>query len=136
MNRPPPDSIPDIEETNEDLNINCGRISKEEIKRAIKKLKLAKAPGIDNIPYDVLKGIMLLSVPSKILCRIILDRIQETVDKKLRKEQAGFRKDKSCTDHIATLRIIVKQYIEWHSSVYINFVDFEKAFDSIDRTVL
>ena len=136
MNRPPPDSIPDIEETNEDLNINCGRISKEEIKRAIKKLKLGKAPGIDNIPYDVLKGIMLLSVPSKILCHIILDRIQETVDKKLRKEKAGFRKDKSCTDHIATLRIIVKQYIEWHSSVYINFVDFGKAFDSIDRTVL
>ena len=29
MNRSPPDSIPDIAETNEDLNINCGRISKE-----------------------------------------------------------------------------------------------------------
>ena len=56
LNRPPPDSIPDIEETNEDLNINCGRISKEEIKRAIKKLKLGKAPGIDNIPSDVLKA--------------------------------------------------------------------------------
>ena len=174
LNRPPPDSIPDIEETTEDLNINCGRISKEEIKRAIKKLKLGKAPGIDNIPSDVLKadigattdvlysllneiwgkekiptewktgmlvtipkkgnlsecknwrGIMLLSVPSKILCHIILDRMQETVDKKQRKEQSGFRKDKSCTDHIATLRIIVEQCIEWQSSLYINFVDFEK----------
>ena len=184
MNRPPPDSIADIEETTEDLNINCGRISKEEIKRAIKKLKLGKAPGIDNIPSDVLKadigattdvlysvlneiwdkeeistewktgmlvtiskkvnltecknwrGIMLLSVPSKILCRIILDRMQETVDKKLRKEQAVFRKNKSCTNHIATFRIIVEQCIEWQSSFYINFVDFEKAFDSIDRTVL
>ena len=56
LNRPPPDSIPDIEETDEDLNINCGRISKEEIKRAIKKLKLGKTPGIDNIPSDVLKA--------------------------------------------------------------------------------
>ena len=184
MKRPPPNSIPDIEETTENLNITCGRISKEEIKRAIKKLKLGKAPGIDNIPSDVFKadndatidvlysrlneiwdkeeiptewkmgmlvtipkkgnfsecknwrGIMLLSVPSKILCHIILDRIQETVDKKLRKEQAGFRKDKSCTDHIATLRIIIEQCIEWQSSLYINFVEFEKAFDSIDRTVL
>ena len=52
MNRPPPDSIPEIEETNEDLNINCGRISKEEINRAIK----GKAPGIDNIPSDVVKA--------------------------------------------------------------------------------
>ena len=79
---------------------------------------------------------MLLSVPSKILCLIILDRKQETVDKKLRKEQAGFRKDKSCTYHIATLRIVVEQCTELQSSLYINFVDFEKTFDSIDRTVL
>ena len=56
LNRPPPDSIPDIEETTEDLNINCGRISKEEIKRAIKKLKLDKTPGIDSIPSDDLKA--------------------------------------------------------------------------------
>ena len=76
---------------------------------------------------------MLLSVSSQMLCRIILDRIQDTVDKKLRKEQAGFRKYKSCTYHIATLRIIDEQCIEWQSSFYINFVDFDKAFD---RTVL
>ena len=60
---------------------------------------------------------MLLSVPSKIFCRIILDRIQETVDKKLRKEKAGYRKDKSCTDHVSTLRIIVEQCTEWQSSL-------------------
>ena len=56
LNRPPPYSIPDIEETNEDLNINCGMICKEEIKRAIKKLKIGKALGIDNIPSHVLKA--------------------------------------------------------------------------------
>ena len=57
---------------------------------------------------------MLLSVPSKIL-RIILDRTQETVNKKLRKEQPGLglRKDKSCTTHIATPRIIVEQMAEF-----------------------
>ena len=58
------------------------------------------------------RGIMLLSVPSKILCRINGDRIQETFDKQ-RKEQVGFRKDISYTYHIVTLRIIVEQYIEW-----------------------
>ena len=42
----------------------------------------------------------------------------------------------TCTDDIGTLRIIVEQCIEWQSSLYINFVDFVKAFDSIDRTVL
>ena len=57
------------------------------------------------------RAIMLLSVPSKILCRIILDKLQETIDSTLIEEQAGFRKDKSCTDHIATLRIVVEQCI-------------------------
>ncbi|VDP18734.1 unnamed protein product [Schistosoma margrebowiei] len=51
-------------------------------------------------------------------------------------EDAGFRKDRSCTDQIATLRIIVEQSIEWNSSLYINFIDYEKAIDSVDRTTL
>ncbi|VDP05730.1 unnamed protein product, partial [Schistosoma curassoni] len=40
------------------------------------------------------------------------------------------------TEHIATLRIIVEQSVEWNSSLYINFIDYEKAFDSVDRTTL
>jgi len=33
---------------------------------------------------------------------------------------------------IATLRIIIVQSLEWHSSFYIKFVDYEKAFDNIN----
>uniref|UniRef100_A0A2C9LHY7 Uncharacterized protein n=1 Tax=Biomphalaria glabrata TaxID=6526 RepID=A0A2C9LHY7_BIOGL len=43
---------------------------------------------------------------------------------------------KSCTDHIDTLRIIIQQSIEWQSPLYMTLVDFEKAFDSIDRDVI
>lgn len=82
------------------------------------------------------RGITLLSVPSKVFNRVILNRLQEIVDKKLRDQQAGFMKDRSCTDHIATLRIIIEQSIEWNTSLYMNFIDFEKAFDSLDRTTL
>lgn len=58
------------------------------------------------------------------------------IDRVMRDEQAGFRKDRFCIDQIATLRIIVEQTIEWSSSLYVLFVDFEKAFDSLDRKVL
>ncbi|VDO74918.1 unnamed protein product [Schistosoma margrebowiei] len=44
--------------------------------------------------------------------------------------------DRSCTDQIETLRVIVEQSIEWNSSLYINFIDYKKAFDSVDRTTL
>nr|KAG5701747.1 hypothetical protein BaRGS_004349 [Batillaria attramentaria] len=82
------------------------------------------------------RGIMLLSIPSKVLTRIILERLKEALDKRLRPEQAGFRQDRSCTDHIATLRIILEQSIEWQSPLYTSFVDFEKAFDSVDREAI
>lgn len=82
------------------------------------------------------RGIMLLSVPGKVLNRILLERIKTAVDPLLRDQQAGFRTNRSCTDQIATLRIIVEQSVEWNSSLYINFIDYEKAFDSVDRETL
>ena len=40
------------------------------------------------------------------------------------------------TDHIGSIRIIVEQSLEWNSPLYINFIDYEKAFDSVDRETL
>ena len=77
-----------------------------------------------------------MSVPGKVLNKIILERMKGEVDKTLREEQAGFMQDRSCTDQIATLRIIVEQSIEWNSLLYVNCVDYEKAFDSLDRETL
>lgn len=82
------------------------------------------------------KGISLLSVPGKVFSRVILERVKDTVDSQFRDQQAGFRKNRSCTDQIATLPIIVEQSLEWNSALYINFVDYEKAFDSVVRETL
>ena len=79
---------------------------------------------------------MHLSVTGKVLNRVILHRLNTGVDAKSRDQQAGFRKHRSCTDQITTLRIIVEQSMEWDSSMYINFADYEKAFDSFDRDTL
>ena len=38
------------------------------------------------------RGITFISVPSKILAKITIQRISDSADEKLRKEQAGFRK--------------------------------------------
>ncbi|XDV29016.1 hypothetical protein PO909_032197 [Leuciscus waleckii] len=132
-----------------------------EIRKAIKALKGGKAEGPDGIPAEVLKadtetstnmlhhlmktiweeenvpsdwrGIMLLSTPGKMVNHILLKRLQKGVDEKLRENQAGFRNNRSCGDQIATLRINIEQSIEWNLPVYVNFIDFEKAFDSVDR---
>ena len=82
------------------------------------------------------RGITLTSVPSKEFGRVLIDRIGQGVDSKLRDEQAGFRRGRSTVEQISVLRNIVVQVVEWQSTLYITFVDFEKAFDSVHRESL
>ena len=77
------------------------------------------------------RGVTLLPVASKILGRIIIERIRIGIDHRLRKEQAGFRSGRGTTEQIFILRNILEQVNEWQATLYINFVDFEKAFDSV-----
>ena len=139
-----PDGIP-AEALKADVNTSVEMLyslfeeiwEKEEIPAEWKEGYLIKIPKKGDLSRcDNYRGITLLSVPGKILNRIILERMKGKVDQTLREQQAGFRQDRSCTDQIATLRIIVEQSIEWNSSLYINFVDYEKAFDSVDRETL
>ena len=55
------------------------------------------------------RGITLLSVPSRILAKVIMKRLSLAVGLKLREEQAGFRRGRGCIDHIFTLRNIIEQ---------------------------
>ena len=82
------------------------------------------------------RGIMLLSVQGKVLSRIILERVRGAGDPKLRDQHAGFHRNRSCVDQIGSLRIIVEQSNEWNSTLYINFIDFKKASDSVNREIL
>ena len=61
------------------------------------------------------RGIMLLWTPGKVLNRVLLERMKEVVDPKLRDQQAGFWRNRSCADQIASLRITVEQSLEWNS---------------------
>ncbi|XP_062615530.1 uncharacterized protein LOC134277230 [Saccostrea cucullata] len=82
------------------------------------------------------RGIMLLSVPDYVLNRILLERMKEAVEPKLHDQQAGFRASRLCADQVASLCIIIEQSLEWKSSLYVNFIYYEKAIDSVDRETL
>ena len=139
-----PDGIPpealkaDVQTSTEMIHPLLMKIwENEQIPVEWKKGYLVKLPKKGDLSScNNWRGIMLLSIPSKILTRIILERIKKALDETLREEQAGFRQDRSCTDHIATLRIIIEQSLEWETPLYSVFVDFQKAFDSVDRDVI
>ncbi|CAF0958491.1 unnamed protein product [Didymodactylos carnosus] len=82
------------------------------------------------------RGITLLLIPGKVLCGILADRIRPATEKALRKEQAGFRPNRGCSDQIFTLRRIIEKSINKRYGIILNFIDFEKAFNSIHQESL
>ena len=66
---------------------------------------------------------------SKAFTRVILHRMF-ALDPLLRRKQAGFRKGKSCSNEIFTLAD-PGTVSQMKHTVYKNFLDFEKAFDSV-----
>lgn len=69
----------------------------------------------------------MLSLPGNVFNTVILERMKDGVDPKLRDQQAGFRTNRAGADQITTLHINVEQSSEWNSSLY------EEAFDNVDR---
>ncbi|VDP70198.1 unnamed protein product [Schistosoma mattheei] len=60
-----------------------------------------------------IRGITLLLVPEKV-CDSVFEPDKNLVDAQLPDQKARFCKDRSCTDQVATLRIIVEQLVEWN----------------------
>jgi hypothetical protein len=84
------------------------------------------------------RGISLCNVTSKLYGTIINNRLQEWValHNITGEHQAGFKADYSTMDHIfALLAAVQKQFVK-NRKLYVAFVDFEKAFDSISRKLL
>ena len=67
-------------------------------------------------------------MPGKILFSIILQRLHEAMDSQLREEQAGCRKDRSCCE-----QNFIEQCRQFQKPLYINFIDFKKALDTVPR---
>jgi hypothetical protein len=66
----------------------------------------------------------------------LIKRIHNRLDKELRKEQAGFLQGRGTSHQIFILSNIIEQSVECQASLHENFIDFEKAFDSIHRESL
>lgn len=84
------------------------------------------------------RGITLLNVLGKIYTGILSERLKEWIEEKdiLVPEQAGFRKGYGTVDNGVMLNYLVEREIKREGKIYACFVDFEKAFDSIDRAAL
>ena len=91
----------------------------------------------DRTDWENYRGISLLSIAGKIFVRILLNRLSTVITPEVVPEtQCGLRGNKSTVDMIFCLRQRQEKCIEQDRPLYVVFVDFSKAFDTVGRTGL
>lgn len=84
---------------------------------------------------DNYRDISLTCVIAKMYNRMILNRIRDAIDPHLRVDQNGFRKGTTAIGQILALGRIIEE-VKNNLTAMLCFIDFKKAFDSLDRSIM
>ena len=154
-------------------------IMKDEVRKAIKKMKIGKATGPDNIPIEVIvaledlgvdivtklvnciydngeipkdmlksifiplpkspgatecgshRTISLMSHFTKVLLRVLMERMRKSIRPEISPAQFGFVPDKGTRNAIFTMSMLMERCIEVQQDMYLCFIDYSKAFDKV-----
>lgn len=84
------------------------------------------------------RGIAVGSLLAKLYASMLNERLMEWTERhNLRaRGQAGFRKDRRTTDQVFVLRTLIESARAAKQPLYACYVDFKKAYDTIDRDLL
>ena len=80
--------------------------------------------------------IALISHTSKVMLKILQARLQQYKNCELPDVQAGFRKGRGARDEIANIHWIIIKAREFQKNIYFCFIDYAKAFNSVDHNKL
>ena len=79
------------------------------------------------------RSISLLAHTYKLFTRLLQQRMEKDLDDNQPREQAGFRKGFSTRDHLQSLNITIEKCNEFNKPLCVCFIDYEKAFDSVEH---
>ena len=84
------------------------------------------------------RGIALAPAAYKLYCKLLSGRLSQWIDDNngLADEQNGFRKGISTVNQIAYLSNIIDVRKKLRKSTFCAFINFKKAYDTIDRNLL
>ena len=97
-------------------------------------------PKKDKDPRDPLQNrcITLMCCVAKVYSKILNTRLQKHLNSNnlLVEEQNGFRASRSCIDHLFVLCTVLRNRKLSGQETFLSFIDYKKAFDSVDRNLL
>ena len=70
------------------------------------------------------------------MLKILQASLQQYLNPELPDVQAGFRKGRGTRHQLANTRWIIKKAREFQENIYFCFIDYAKAFDSVDHNKL
>jgi hypothetical protein len=82
------------------------------------------------------RGISILNTCYKIYSKIFNMKLQSYSEEFMTETQNGFRKEGLCTDPTVCLQLLIEKRREYNLKTHFFFIDYKKAFDSIQRQVL
>ena len=85
---------------------------------------------------DNYRGIALLSIPSKVFAKAILNRLKPRAEQFLRESQCGFCRGRGCADQLFSLRMLMEKAREYNHPINVCFIDLKKAYDLVNRDSL
>ena len=98
-------------------------------------ITLPKVPGTQDCAKH--RTISLLCHASKVLLEVIRSRLEYFVLPQIAEEQFGFVAGKGTTDAILTMRNIIEKTVKRQDQqLWLMFVDYSKAFDTVNHNVL
>ena len=114
------------------------KIEMSMVQNAMQTLLMIKPICKDNRDPTGYRGITLTSAVYKLYCNILNERLSKWVENnnKLMDCQNGFRKHRSTLDHLSTLTGIIETRKLQQKSTFVCFVDFRKAYNTINRRLL
>ena len=80
--------------------------------------------------------IALTSHASKVILKILQDRLQQHLNKELPDIQAGFRKGRETRDYIVNILWVIEKAMEFQKKIHLCFINCTKAFDCVDHNKL
>ena len=92
--------------------------------------------GASTIQVEPLtyRGLHLMTACGKLYCSILNKRLSEwcELNNRLSDTQNGFRRKRSCLDHLYLLTTIIEDRIRCRKQLYTAFIDAKKAFDRVN----
>ena len=88
--------------------------------------------GDERLPENY-RPICIIPILYKLFSRVVCGRIKNRLTAEQSEDQAGFRPDYSCEDHLFTITMLTEKCNEFNLPLWVATLDFKKAFDSISH---